>query len=352
MKWKLTDNKQVYNFCEPYVIAELGANHNGDMDLARKLIASAKEAGANCVKFQSWTKDSVFSRQKYEENVFLADDYRERTDYTMEDLVDAYSMSEQQLKEMNEYAEEMGVDFASTPFSKAEADFLTDDLKVPFLKVASMDVNNLPFLDYVARKGLPIVLSTGLSDLSEIDAAVRTIEAAGNTQIVLLHCVASYPPKDEEVNLRKMETLRLQYPYPVGFSDHTFGTAVPLAAVALGACVLEKHFTLDKTMEGWDHKVSAEPDELAAIVENSKRVHHALGNTRIAHVENAEQQREFRRSIVTTKDLKAGDELIEKDLDYKRPGTGVSPSEIRYVIGRKLAVDIGEDRVIQWEDLI
>ena len=215
-----------------------------------------------------------------------------------------------------------------------------------------MDVDNLPFLDYLARKNLPIILSTGLSDLSEIDAAVRTIECAGNRELVLLHCVATYPPKDEDVNLRKMETLRFQYPYPIGFSDHTIGTSIPLAAVALGACVIEKHFTLDKTMEGWDHKVSAEPADLAAIVENGQRVHKALGSSRIIHAEDQERRREFRRSIVTTREIKAGEVLTEQDLDYKRPGTGISPSEVRYVIGRKVAKDIGDDRVIQWEDLV
>lgn len=352
MKLKITKNKEVYNYCDTYVIAELGANHNGDMEVAKKLILAAKEAGAHCVKFQSWTKDSVFSRQKYEENCFLADDYRDRTDFTMEELVDAYSMSEQNLRDMKKYADQLGIDFTSTPFCKAEADFLVDELKVPFLKVASMDVDNLPFLDYLARKGVPVILSTGLSDLSEVDAAVRTLEAAGNQELVLLHCVATYPPKDDDVNLRRMETLRMQYPYPVGFSDHTIGTAVPLAAVALGACIIEKHFTLDKNMEGWDHKVSAEPDDLAAIVENSKRIHKALGSSRIIHVEDEERRREFRRSIVTTRGIKAGDVLTEQDLDYKRPGSGISPSEAFHVIGRTMKRDLGDDRVIQWEDLV
>ena len=352
MKCKITNNKELYNFCEPYVIAELGANHNGDMKLAKKLVLAAKNAGAHCVKFQSWSKDSIFSRQKYEENCFLTDDYRDRTDCTMEELVDAYSMSEEELKEMKDYADELGIDFTSTPFSKKEADFLVDTLKVPFLKIASMDVDNLPFLDYLARKQLPIILSTGLSDLSEIDKAVQTMENAGNKQIVLLHCVATYPPKDQDVNLRKMETLRLQYPYPIGFSDHTIGTSVPLAAVALGACVIEKHFTLDKTMEGWDHKVSAEPSDLKEIVKNSKRVYLALGNSRITHVENQERRREFRRSIVTTRKIKAGEILTEKDLDFKRPGSGISPSEIQYVIGRTLKQDVNYDQVLVWENFV
>jgi len=252
MKIKLTQNKYIYNYCEPYIIAELGANHNGDMDLAKKLIMEAKKAGADCVKFQSWTKDSVFARQKYEQNYFLSDDYRDRGDTTLEKIVEEYSISEDELLKMKKFADQQGIDCTSTPFSKHEADFLVDVLDAPFIKVASMDLNNYPFLEYLAKKSKPIVLSTGLSELYEIDQAIRTIEEAGNIQISVLHCVSIYPPKDEQVNLNNIETLQKLYPnYPIGFSDHTLGIAIPLASVAKGACIIEKHFTLDKNMPGW-----------------------------------------------------------------------------------------------------
>ncbi len=352
MKINLTQTKEVYNFCEPYIIAELGSNHNGDMQLAKKLIIEAKKAGADCVKFQSWSKDSIFSKVKYEENCFIGDDYRDRDDYTLEEIVEEFSISESELMEMKKICDELKIDFASTPFSKKEADFLVDALNAPFIKVASMDLNNYPFLDYLARKNKPMVISTGLSELYEIDKAVKTIEEAGNRNIIILHCVAIYPPKDEEINLNNIESLQKLYPdYPIGFSDHTLGTAIPLASVAKGACLIEKHFTLDKNMFGWDHKVSATPDELKTICEDSSRISKALGTFRITSIESNERKNEFRRSIVTAKEIKKGDILKTEDIDYKRPGIGLSPEMDQFVIGRIASKDMPSDYIITKEDL-
>ena len=235
------------NFEIPYVIAEIGSNHNGDMDLALRMIDAAREAGADCVKFQSWTKQSLFSKSVYRDNQAL------------EREIDAYSVSDGELGRLSGYCREAGIHFSSTPFSLPEVDFLVEDCAAPFVKVASMDLDNHSFLQQIASRGKPVVLSTGLGTLAEIDQAVRAIEETGNRRIVLLHCVSNYPPDDSDVNLRNIDMLRDNYPdYPVGFSDHTIGTAIPLAAVARGAAVIEKHFTLDKGMEGWDHKVSAD----------------------------------------------------------------------------------------------
>ena len=350
---KLTNSFNVNNFASPYIIAELGSNHNGDMELAKQLIIEAKKAGANCVKFQSWSKDSIFSKAKYDENCFIGDDYRERDDYTLEEIVEEFSISEAELIEMKKICDEIKIDFTSTPFSKKEADFLVNTLNAPFIKVASMDLNNYPFLDYLARKNKPLVISTGLSELYEIDKAVKTIENAGNKNIVILHCVAIYPPKDEEVNLNNIESLQKLYPnYPIGFSDHTLGTAIPLASVAKGACLVEKHFTLDKDMFGWDHKVSATPDELKIICESSSRIAKAMGTFRITSVESSERKSEFRRSIVTTKKIKKGEILEEEDIDYKRPGIGLSPEMSQFVIGRTASKDMPFDYIITKEDLI
>jgi N-acetylneuraminate synthase len=350
MKIRLSDKCEVYDFCEPYIIAEIGANHNGDMALAEKLILKAREAGAHCVKFQSWTKDTVFSKKVYESNYFLADDYRNRTDYTLEEIVDEYSVSEEELLELKRISDDVGIDFASTPFSKREVDFLVHRLKVGFIKVASMDLNNYPFLRYISNKGLPIVLSTGLSSLSEIDRAVRTIEDAGNREIVLLHCVSIYPPDDHKVNLRNIETLRTMYPYPVGFSDHTLGFSVPLASAAMGACVIEKHFTLDKGMTGWDHKISADVDELRVIAGESKKINRALGSHRITVQEDAARIDAFRRSIVAARDISAGETFEEEMLDFKRPGEGLSPETIEFILGKKALRDIAYDEMIRKED--
>jgi sialic acid synthase SpsE len=352
MKIQLTENKEIFNYCKPYIIAEIGSNHNGDMELAKKLIIEAKKAGADCVKFQSWSKDTIFARKKYEENYFLKDDYRNRNDYTLEEIVEEYSISEEELLEMKKFADEVGIDCTSTPFSKREADFLVNKLDSPFIKVASMDLNNYPFLEYLAKKNKPIVLSTGLSELYEIDKAIKTIENAGNNKIIILHCVSIYPPKDSEVNLNNIKTLQKIYPYPIGFSDHTLGTSIPLGAVALGACIIEKHFTLDKNLEGWDHKVSATPDELKDIVENSKRINDALGSYRISSVEDYERKREFRRSIVLTRDMKKGEVIQKEDLDYKRPGIGLEPGMSEFIIGMKVNKDLQKDHILTKEDIV
>jgi len=353
MSIKITPTMTICNYSKPYIIAELGSNHNGDMALAKRMITEAKEAGADCVKFQSWSKDTIFAREKYDDNYFIADDYRDRNDFTLEEIVEEYSISDSELLDMKKFADEVGIDCSSTPFSKAEADFLVDKLESPFIKVASMDLNNLPFLDYLARKNLPIIISTGLSELYEIDKAIKTIELAGNTQIVILHCVSTYPPVDSDVHLNNMKTIMASYPeYCVGFSDHTIGIEIPLAAVAMGACLIEKHFTLDKNMEGWDHKVSATKDELEIIVKGSKRINDALGSYRISATESDEKKAEFRRSIVITRAMKAGDVLRFEDIDYKRPGTGIKPEMTDFIVGMKVNKDLAFDHILSKHDLV
>lgn len=349
---QITNQFKLGNYKTPYIIAELGANHNGDMELAKRLIIEAKNAGAHCVKFQSWTKDSVFARKKYEDNFFLADDYRDRTDFNLESIVDAYSISESELLDMKKFCQEVGIDCTSTPFSKAEADFLVDALETPFIKVASMDLNNFPFLEYLAKKGKPMVISTGFSELHDIDRAVKVIEGTGNFDICILHCVSNYPPKDEEVNLNNIKTLMQCYPnYPIGFSDHTLGTEIPLASVALGVCLIEKHFTLDKKMEGWDHKVSATSDELKHLVISSERIVKAMGSYRISAPESDEKKAEFRRSIVLTVEVKKGHKFTMADFDFKRPGVGLKPEAIGFLVGRTANKDLKFDHILTLEDI-
>lgn len=349
----LTKNHSIGNYKKPYIIAELGSNHNGDMNLARELIIQAKEAGADCVKFQSWSKETIFSKKKYDDNYFVSDDYRDRDDYTLEEIVEEYAISEQELLDMKKFADQVGIDCTSTPFSKKEADFLVEKMKTPFIKVASMDLNNYPFLEYLAKKGKPMVISTGLSELHEIDRAVKAIEDAGNNQISILHCVATYPPIDSDVNLNNILTLMSTYPeYPIGFSDHTLGTVIPLAAITLGACLIEKHFTLDKEMEGWDHKISATKDEMKVIVEGSTRVVEAMGSSRISATESNEKKKEFRRSIVIIRDMKKGDVIEFEDIDYKRPGGNLNPEMTDFIVGRTLNKNIKNDHILTKKDLI
>lgn len=350
---KLTNNYNLENFKSPYIIAELGSNHNGDMNLAKELIIKAKDAGAHCVKFQSWTKDSIFSQKKYDDNYFVTDDYRNRKDYTLEKIVEEYAISENELLQMKKFSDQIGIDCISTPFSKKEADFLVDKMHAKFIKVASMDLNNFPFLEYLAKKGKPLIISTGLSELYEIDKAVKTIENAGNNQIIILHCVATYPPEDFDINLNNIKTLMSTYPdYPIGFSDHTLGTVISLAAVSLGACLIEKHFTLDKDMAGWDHKISATQEELKIIVDGSKRISEAMGSFRILAPESDEKKLEFRRSIVINRAMKKGEIIKINDIDYKRPAGNLNPEMTDLIVGRSINKDINYDHILTKEDII
>jgi N,N'-diacetyllegionaminate synthase len=333
----------------PYVIAEIGSNHNGDMDLCRRLIDAASEAGADAVKFQSWTESTLIAKEEYDRNPEYSD--KKKHFGSLREMVRAYQLTPDQHRVAHSYCAERGVAFCSTPFAPEEVDLL-DELDVPFFKIASMDLVHLPLLTYTARKGRPMVISTGMATMGEIERAVATIRAAGNDRIVLLHCISIYPPDHETIHLRNMATLAQAFNVPVGFSDHSLGVSIPLAAIALGACVIEKHFTLDKDMEGWDHAISADPPELRTIVSDGLNVFRALGSTqRTVSEAEMEKRVKFRRSLIAKRALPRGHALSIEDLDYKRPATGISPDELGYALGRRLAADVQEDQVIRWDDL-
>jgi N-acetylneuraminate synthase len=333
----------------PYIIAEVGANHNGDMNLCRQLIDAAAAAGAHAVKFQSWTDASLIAEEEYARNT----DYSDKKKHfgSLRDMVRAYQLTADQHIEAHASCRARSIAFCSTPFSEQEVDLL-EKLDVPFFKIASMDVVHLPLLRYVARKQRPMVISTGMATLAEIEHAIETVRAEGNDQIVLLHCVSIYPPEYDTIHLRNMFTLQQAFDVPVGFSDHTLGTAIPLAAIALGACVIEKHFTLDQEMAGWDHAISANPEQLRTIATEGKNIFSALGgNRRMVTAAEMEKRKKFRRSLVTKRRLNRGHLLTEADLDAKRPGTGIAPGEIAYVIGRRLSSDLAADQILHWMHL-
>ena len=332
-----------------YVIAEIGANHNGDIDLARKMIDCAKNLGCDCVKFQSWDT-SIFSKKVYEDNYFLNDDYRGRNDYTLEEIVKEFSVSPEELAELKAYSDKKKIDFTSTPFEHSQIDDLVS-LNAPFIKIASMDLNNDYLLRHAADTGKTILLSTGFGTMAEIDHAVGTIESTGNTNIVILHCVSMYPPRDDQVNLNNMDMLRQTFDYPVGFSDHTIGIDISLAAMAKGAVILEKHFTLDKEMFGWDHKISADPTEMEIIMKATSRIHEALGVSRRIPPEDESRKAEYRRSIVTARDLKKGDIIDQSALTYRRPGTGLTPNQDQMLFGAAVTRDIPADTLLAFSDL-
>lgn len=333
----------------PYIIAEIGSNHNGDMDLCRRMIDAAADAGAHAVKFQSWSESSLIAREEYDRNP----EYSDKTKHfgSLLQMVRAYQLTPAQHVEAQGYCRSRGVVFCSSVFSPEETDLL-ERLDVPFFKIASMDVVNLPLLAFVARKQRPMIIATGMATLAEVDRAVATVRGEGNEQIVLLHCVSIYPPEYDTIRLRNMEMLRQAFDVPVGFSDHTLGTSIPLAAIALGACLIEKHFTLDKDMAGWDHSISADPGELRTIAEEGRHVFDSLGDfPRTVTDAEMQKRQKFRRSLVARHALSLGHVLTEEDLTSKRPGSGISPGEMRYVLGRRLADDIEEDHVIRWGDL-
>lgn len=347
----LTPQKKVFNFCEPYIIAEIGANHNGDITLAKKIIDAAVDCGVDAVKFQSWTPDSLIAKEEYDRNQSYNDgDGGKRHFGSLKEMVEKYYLKENEHYELSDYAKSKGVDFCSTPFSYKEVDLL-DKIEVPYFKIASMDINNLSLLKYVAHKGKPIILSTGMSSLAEIEKAIITIESTGNKNIALLHCISIYPPQYEDIHLRNINMLQQAFGYPVGFSDHTIGISIPLAAVALGACIIEKHFTIDKDLPGWDHQISADPFEMKIIVKESKNIIRSLGNAKRIVSEAEEQKKlKFRRSIVAETDLTAGTIIKEEHLNFKRPGTGISPDKTEFIIGRKLKRNIEKDSLFRWED--
>jgi N,N'-diacetyllegionaminate synthase len=334
----------------PYIIAEVGSNHNGDMDLCRELIDSAAETGANAVKFQSWTDKSLIAEEEYERNT----DYSDKKKHfgSLREMVTAYQLTSDQHVQAHARCVERGIAFCSTPFSPEEVDLL-ESIDVPFFKIASMDVVHLPLLRYVARKKRPIVISTGMATLGEVEQAVETIRKEGNDQVVLLHCVSIYPPEYDTIHLRNMETLQRAFECPVGFSDHTLGTAIPLAAITLGACIIEKHFTLDQDMAGWDHAISANPDQMRTIVQEGRNIFASLGSgMRTVSTAEMEKRKKFRRSLVARQALSQGHVLSESDFDAKRPGTGVAPDELQYVVGRTLAGDLAKDQVLRWSNLL
>jgi len=345
----LQNGTELRNFGKPFIVAEIGSNHNGDMNLAKEIINAAKSCGCDAVKFQSFNEKSLICKAEYEANTKYNDSPKKHFG-SLEEMVKKYYLREEQHYELKEYCDEIGILFSSSPFSTEEVDLLIN-LDVPYLKVASMDINNYPLLRYMASKGKPLIISTGMATLAEIDNAVRIVEKEGNSDIILLHCISIYPPAFEDINLRNITMLQQTFPYPIGFSDHSLGIHIPLAAIALGSCLIEKHFTIDKDLPGWDHEISADPIEMKQIVEFSSQVNTALGsfNRVVSNAEEAKKLK-FRRSIVTTRDIHAGQKIEKHDITSKRPGTGIPADLSDYLIGRLLKKNILMDTPLKWED--
>jgi sialic acid synthase SpsE len=331
----------------PCVIAEAGANHDGNLAQAKRLIDAAVGANADAIKFQNYTAEKLVTRSAKK---YWGD--RETTQY--ETFAELDVLASDDYREMARYAREQGITYLSTPFDESAVDLLAE-LDVPAYKIASGDLTHHPLLQYVARQGKPVILSTGMATLPEIRDAVEVIETAGNTDIVLLHCITKYPTPVEHANLRMMETLMAEFDYPVGLSDHTEGTTVPTAAAALGAAVIEKHFTFDRSLEkSPDHRLSANAEEMAEIIERTRDVQAAMGRAEKGPINlEAEGLEKARRSLVTDREIAAGERVSSDDLAVKRPGWGLAPEHLFSVNDETwvATADLDADQVLTETDV-
>ena len=331
-----------------FIIAEAGVNHNGDVNLARKLVDAAGDAGADAVKFQTFTAEAIVTKgaekAPYQKEVTDAGE-------SQYDMLKKLELSAEAHRELKDYAEKHGIILLSTPYDSYSVDFLAE-LGVAAFKVSSADITNLPLLAHIASRKLPVILSTGMATLEEIEDALVTLKKNGCNDIVLLHCVFNYPARIEDVNLRVMATLEKAFSLPVGYSDHTMGIEVSLAAVALGARIIEKHFTLDRKLPGPDHHASLEPGELKEMVAGIRNIEKAMGSP-VKRISAAEEQNRMvcRRSIVAARDIPEGTVITGDMLAAKRPGTGIAPGNLEKIIGTKAIRHIKKDELLNWDSV-
>lgn len=339
-----------------FIIAEAGVNHNGDPELARRLVEVAAQSGADAVKFQSFSADKLTAKGAAKA------EYQKRAtgDGDQYDMLKALEMSEQLHADLAAQCAELGIEFMSTAFDEDSLDMLVS-LGIKRIKVPSGEVTNHPFLRFMAAKNLPLILSTGMADLSEVKDAVEVIAEErrlrglfGSLQdmVTILHCTSNYPAAFGDVNLRAMQTMAQATGLPVGYSDHTLGTLISTAAVAMGARVVEKHFTLDKTMPGPDHAASLDPDELSSMVADIRALEAAFGDgTKAPTASEVPVRALVRRSATTTRAIKAGEIIDPADIALMRPGTGIAPKDLGAIFGKIAGRDIAAGQTLQWADL-
>ena len=349
MKKVRVSNKLIGEGEPCFIIAEAGVNHNGSVELAKKMIDAAKDAGADAVKFQTFKAENVVIEDAQKAEYQKETASSEESQYGMLKKLELF---EDDFEDLADYAGKRDIIFLSSPFDKESVDLL-HELDVPAFKIGSGEITDFPLLRYIAKKEKPVILSTGMSILGEVEEALNVIRNEGAEDVILLHCVSNYPARIEEVNLRAMETLKQAFKIPVGFSDHTLGITVPIAAVALGACVIEKHFTLDKNLPGPDHKASLEPDELKGMVKGIRDAEKSLGNGVKKPTEDEEQVKKIaRRSVIAKIDISEGTVITEDMLDVKRPGIGIEPKYLDMIAGRKVKRGIKYGELITFEKII
>ena len=327
-----------------FIIAEAGVNHNGSCDLALKLCDAAKKTGADAVKFQTWKTDAIITKDVAQAEYQVKNTGRVMSQYEM---LKSLELSYDDFRKIKAHCDSIGILFLSTADEQESLDFLVE-LGVPMLKIGSGEITNIPFLRYAGSKNIPVILSTGMSSLAEVDVAYRILQQAGTDDITLLHCTTSYPCPIDTVNLKAMQTLADAFHCPVGYSDHTIGDEVAIAAVALGAVVVEKHFTLDVTMEGPDHAASTTPDDFTAMVQKIRHIEKALGTgVKIPAINEKEISRVVLKRIVANCNIAKGEIFNENNLTVKRNERGSSASLGDTVIGRKASRDYAAEEGIE-----
>ncbi|WP_459996252.1 N-acetylneuraminate synthase [Marinitoga arctica] len=328
-----------------YIIAEAGVNHNGDINLAYKLVDMAKEAGADAVKFQTFKAEKFVS--KYTEMAT----YQKKNlnkEIKQVDMIKTFELKYEDFINLKKYCDEKEIEFLSSPFDNESVNFL-DDL-VPYYKIPSGEIVNIPYLKLIAEKNKPIIMSTGMATLGEVEKALDVIYSVNSdAEIYLLHCTTNYPTPFEEVNLKAMLTLKEAFKLPVGYSDHTLGIEVPIAAVAMGAKIIEKHFTIDKNLPGPDHKASLEPNELKDMVKAIRNIEKALGNgIKKTNKSELKIKKVVRKKIVAKRHMMPGEILKNDDIEIKRTNNGLSPEFLDIIIGKKLIKEIRIDEGFTW----
>jgi pseudaminic acid synthase len=332
-----------------FIIAEISANHNHNIDIAKKTIFSIKECGADAVKIQTYTADTI--------TIDCRNNYFQINQGTLWDGKNLYDLYKEAYTpwewhdELRDYAESLGLVFFSTPFDFTAVDFL-ESKNVPIYKIASFEITDVPLVEYAASKGKPMIISTGIATIGEIQEAVDTCRKVGNNDITLLKCTSSYPAPVDEANLKTMVNMKETFNVKVGLSDHTMGSDVAVAAVALGAEVIEKHFILDRSIGGPDADFSMEPAEFKAMVESIRNVEKALGRVTYELSEKTMKSREFSRSLFVVEDIKAGEVFTEKNVRSIRPGYGVSPKYIKDILGKRALRDIKRGEPLSWDVVI
>lgn len=328
-----------------YIIAEAGVNHNGSVETAKKLCLAAKEAGADAVKFQTWITEKIITKTVKQADYQSQNTGSEQSQY---DMLKALELSYDDFREIKGYCDEIGICFASTADESDSLDFLLE-LGIPFIKIGSGDIGNLPFLRYIGSKKVPVILSTGMSTLADVEESLNALRQGGAENIALLHCTTSYPCPYDKVNLNAIDTLRGAFGVEVGYSDHTMGIEVPIAAVARNATIIEKHFTLDRSMEGPDHLASTEPDDFKRMVEAIRNIEKALGSgSKQPTAEEKEISQVVLKRIVARRFIPEGKVIDEEDLIVKRNDVGISVKYWDLVIGTTARKNYEIDEAIEF----